>query len=127
MSLFPATIPVTVEVYTEGQPDRLGVSTPTYSTLPGLLAYWLLTTATDTDPTVGAYTETAELGVPATFPAVKPEDRITVADRMWQVDGTPVDYALNPFADQWMAVTGELPGTVIHLRRAVNHTVEGGS
>lgn len=125
MSLFPATIPVALEVATGTTTDRLGVSTPTYTTQTGLWAYWIVSTPTELDPTVGAYTEKAELGVPADFPAVAADDLVAVDGRVWAVDGPPADYSHNPFADQWAAVAGELPGKVIRLRRTVNY--EGGS
>ena len=103
---------------------------PDYTTTD-LSAYWLLTGGSgpgsqSTDPVTGTYVETAQLGVPHTFPAVKPGDLITVADRIWQIDGHPVDYSLGPFTEQWVALTGAEPATVIHLRRAVN-VIEGGS
>lgn len=120
-----ATVPVTLNAYSAGQPDRLGVTEPSYDTTGGLYAYWLLSAPTITDPVTGTYIETAQLGVPPTFPAVQPGDLITVADRVWEINGHPVDYSLGPFSDQWVAVTGEKPATVIHLRRAAN--VEEGS
>lgn len=121
-----ATVPVTLGTYAAGDPDRLGVAEPDYTTTTGLFAYWLLTNSQNTDPVTGAYVETGQLGVPNGFPAVKPGDLITVADRQWQIDGDPVDYSLGPFTDQWVSLTGEKPATVIHLRRAVN-IIEGGS
>lgn len=120
-----ATVAVTVDTYSAGEPDRLGVTEPSYTTTSGLYAYWLLTAAQTNDPVTGTYTETAELGVPSAFPAVKPGDRLTVADRVWNVDGHPVDYALGPFTDRWINLTGEPPVTVIHLRREAFHIEEG--
>jgi len=121
-----ATVEVTVDTYASGDPDRLGVTEPDYTTTTGLYAYWLLTKSQTNDTVVGTYTETGELGVPSTFPTVAPGDKITVAGRVWAVDGDPVDYSLGPFTDRWVTLTGEKPCTVIHLRRVVN-TIPGGS
>ena len=122
-----ATVPVTLDTYIEGTADRYGVTESSYTTTTGLYAYWLVTGQKESviDPATGAYTEGAQLGVPNSFPAVSTGDRLTVADEVWEVDGHPIDYSLGPFTEQWVALTGEPPATVIMLRRAVNYIPDG--
>ena len=116
-----ATIPTILHSYTVSGVDALGMATLEY-TDTDLQAYWLLSQSNEpTDPDTTDHTgERAALGVPPSWPTVTPRDRITVADRVWAVDGQPVDYSLGPFTDLWIASTGEAPATVIHLMRDVD-------
>lgn len=114
-----ATVPAVLHSYTATGVDALGVATLEYTSTE-LLAYWLLSQSEEpNDLTADRYVEHATLGVPPSWPAVTPQDTITVAGRVWQVDGHPVDYSLGPFTDHWVQLTGQAPATVIRLMRDV--------
>ena len=116
-----ATVAAILHTYTATGVDRLGVATLEFTSVE-LSAYWFLATSEErgADVLVKDLTvEHADLGVPPSWPDVTPQDRITVAGRVWEVDGSPIDYSLGPFTDQWVQLTGEKPATVIHLCRQV--------
>lgn len=118
---FPAMVPVTLHTHTVSGVDELGAAILSYTAVE-LVAYWLETQATEPKDatTTDRYIEKATLGVPQGWPAVTAADRITVAGRVWAVDGQPVDYSLSPFADLWTATTGQQPGLAINLVREVD-------
>lgn len=117
----PAVLPVTLHTHTVSGVDDLGAAILSYTAVE-LLAYWLETHPSEPkDPTTtDRYIEKAVLGVPSSWPDVSSADRITVAGRVWAVDGVPMDYSLSPFADLWTATTGEQPGKAINLIREVD-------
>lgn len=118
---FPAIVPATLHTHTVSGVDELGSEILSY-TATELAAYWLETQPTEPKDatTTDRFIEKAVLGVPRDWPAVTAADRITVAGRVWAVDGLPVDYSLSPFADLWTAAIGQQPGLAINLVREVD-------